>query len=182
MAAPTAEEMAEWKRTSPEAQLYDTPWQDIFEPYLHSFNETERELIRKYYHACWLTHSPHCPDNGHGPTAPTVFNLKHVLQHAIGNEAELAKLERREERAGRNERRTTRKERDAAATQRGAAYIQWANDCAARNAWIEEANIEWRKRVSARKAILAQWDAYVSDARTEFDSRKCVPAPVRPTS
>lgn len=81
------------------------------------------------------------------------------------------------------DRKPQQQARTAARDQRAVhadAYKAWEADCAARKQWIEEKCAQWRKRVLERSIALAQWDTYVADARTEYQTAKNTPAPPRP--
>jgi hypothetical protein len=56
-------------------------------------------------------------------------------------------------------------------------YSQWMVQCSQRRSWIQEANVEWRKRVAARKEAMAQWDKHVEEARVEYQRRSATPLP-----
>lgn len=59
-------------------------------------------------------------------------------------------------------------------------YLDWVNECAARQKWIDEKGAEWKRRVAAKKAAMAQWDSYVAEAREDYTNAKAYPAPPRP--
>lgn len=60
------------------------------------------------------------------------------------------------------------------------AENNWFEQCKQRKAWIKTFCDEWRARVAARSAAMAQWDAHVEEARSAYRAAKLVPVPPRP--
>lgn len=59
-------------------------------------------------------------------------------------------------------------------------WLDWQKQCIQRKAWIESLNAEWRSRVAARKAAIAQWDAHVEEARIAYQAGKLTQPPEQP--
>lgn len=134
----------------------------------HNVDDLTREIARKY-HKDWGKASPHL--NSH-----PIETWQQLFIHARCEEEARITNARLEEREGRNARRRQR----AAQKQSGPAWLAWQEQCTQRNAWIEQANAEWRRRVDAMNKAMAQWKAYVQEARSEYQQRKATPPPVQP--
>lgn len=61
------------------------------------------------------------------------------------------------------------------------AYREWVEACSAYRAQVLELEQEWRKRVGAKQEAVAQWDAYVKEARDELRELRDCGTPVRPS-
>lgn len=143
---------------------------DEVEEYLTSQGASEetRYMARKYFDQ-WGKPSIHLDGAAIG-TWPA------LMLHARGEENKRVSTARVEERETRNAARKAR----IVKGQFSEAWLKWQAQCTERNAWVEEANIEWRKRVDAMNLAVAQWKAHVSEARTEYQRRKAIPAPPPP--
>lgn len=134
----------------------------------NAIDEAGRYMARKYAKD-WGKASSHL-DGAAINSWPALF------MHARGEENSVVKNQRMEERQGRNERRKAR----ASKEQFGTDWLAWQGQCSQRNAWIESLAAEWRKRVSARKAAMAEWDLHVTEARIAFNAAKATQAPPQP--
>lgn len=132
-------------------------------------NDETRYMWRKYYPIAWGKPSPHVD-------AIMIMTGAALMMHARGEEAASAKQVRLDYMDSRTERRKARASRE----QFGAEWLAWQAQCAQRNAWIESLAAEWRKRVNARKAAMAEWDKHVSEARNAFNAGKATQAPPQP--
>lgn len=126
-------------------------------------------LIRKYYPLVWQKQSKYVD----GGWVLTVYGL---VEHGKAAEKEEAKAGRKVDAEQRVEGRAKR-QRNA---EKGVEWVEWQKQCAIRNAWIETKNAEWRARVAARKANIAQWDAHVEEARVAYQEAKLTAAPAQP--
>lgn len=127
-------------------------------------------MARKYYPLIWGKVSPYSEHDHPVTSLPALWN------HAREAEKHAAKDARVEDIQSRTEARKQRKQK----SEQGAAWVAWTNNCTARNTWIEESNIEWRRRVNHAKVEKAKLDAFVDEARVEYQRRKAVPPPARP--
>lgn len=134
----------------------------------NAVDDQSRYMARKYFKD-WGKVSPHLDGN-------FINSWQGLFMHARGEEQGVAHNARIEDLTSKTERRKAR----AAREQFGAEWLAWQEQCAARNAWIERLNAEWRKRVGEAKANKAQWDAYVEAARLEFQAAKNTSTPVQP--
>jgi hypothetical protein len=129
--------------------------------------ETQR-AIHAYWPTIWGRHSQY--------TGKYVLSIPALLMHIDGvTQAALS-----QDTLSREERKRNLEARRAQDTARGEAVVIWQKECAARNAWIESKNKEWRDRVAARKEAVANWDKYVDEARREYQDAKATKAPPRP--
>lgn len=132
-------------------------------------NDETRYMWRKYYPTSWGKPSPHID-------AGMIMTAAALMIHARGEEQSSAKQVRIEYMESKTERRKARASRERFGTE----WLAWQGECARRNAWIESLAAEWRKRVSARKAAIAEWDKHVSEARMAFNAAKVTQAPPQP--
>lgn len=140
----------------------------------------QQEALIAIWPHCWLQPSPYV--SGH-----VVCSLRDVVTHLTGTIQEQVKEQGRVDRAGAAERRTARQQRNAEDEAHGKAYIAWTEDCIKRKNWIAGKVDEHRRRVAARAAAQAewdavrvQWDAYVDAAQTEAQAAKATAPPPRP--
>ena len=133
-------------------------------------NDETRYMARKYYPIAWGKVSPY---STHNHPISTWGGLWNHVREAEKNESKEVRIE---DMRSRTEARKLRKQK----SEQGAVWVAWTNNCTARNVWIEESNTEWRRRVAHAKAEKAKLDAFVEEARLEYQSRKAVPAPARP--
>lgn len=142
------------------------------EDYLTSLkvDDLTRYMARKYYPIAWNKPSVHL-DGG------IVSSSQGLMIHARGEEDLRVSESRVREREGRN----TRRDQRIADKEFGARWIAWQEQCTQRNAWIEQANAEWRKRVGEMTKAMSQWKQYVEEARLEFQTRKLTPVPAQPS-
>jgi len=125
----------------------------------------QQEFILSWWPHCWNRPSPYIGGK-------VVLSLAALQIHAEGYTKDQTKRK-----PGRKSKKV---DKPAPTVLSNPALEAWEQDCAAREAWIEGWNIEWRRRVSARKEALAQWDSYVEEARSEFKRAKATERPVRP--
>lgn len=131
-------------------------------------SDEARYMARKYFKD-WGKQSPHLDGQA-------INSWAALMIHARGEEAAVVTNTRLEERQGRNERRKLRTQREGFS----AEWMEWQRQCTLRNNWIEQGNLEWRRLVTERSNVLAQYDAAVAKARTEYTMRKATPAPPQP--
>jgi hypothetical protein len=113
-------------------------------------------------------------------TGGYVTTVPGVVMHIEGFLKQQHKVQRAQERERRNERAEQRETAEEADKAHANAIFTWQKECQARNAWIEEKSAEWRKRIEQRKIALAQWDAYVAEARSAYQDAKATLPPPRP--
>lgn len=126
-------------------------------------------LIRKYYPLVWNKPSKYLETG-------FVITLFGLIEHAKAAEKDEAKATRTADAEQRVEGRAKR----AKNVEKGVEWVDWQKACSTRRAWVESKNAEWRARVSARKAAIAQWDAHVEEARVAYQEAKLTPVPSQP--
>lgn len=131
-------------------------------------SDEARYMARKYFKD-WGKQSPHLD-------GVAIVTWAALMIHARGEEQSTVKTARLEDMQSKTERRKARASRE----QFGTEWLAWQAQCSQRNAWIEGLSAEWRNRVAQRKVNMAQWDAYVDEARIAFQNAKATPAPPQP--
>lgn len=149
-----------------------SPLADEIEQFLteQGVNDETRYMARKYYPIAWGKVSPYSTHDHPISTWGGLWNHVREAEKNAGKEVRIEDMQSRTQ---------ARKQRAQKSAQ-GAAWVAWTNNCTARNVWIEESNIEWRRRIAIVKAEKAKMDAFVEEARVEYQRRKAVPAPPRP--
>lgn len=107
-------------------------------------------------------------------------NVAGVLTHALGYQKDYQKAHKGQPSEAVVKRRAEREQRNAENEEYGLRYRAWQEDCAARLKWMTEKQQEWKKRIKERNEAMAQWAAYVEEARTAYREAQRTDAPRMP--
>jgi hypothetical protein len=62
----------------------------------------------------------------------------------------------------------------------GSAVWIWQKECGLRKQWIESKKSEYQRRQAEAQKAIAAWDAYVAEAKLDYQNAKATPKPPRP--